>query len=179
MDDFIPLAKLLRGAQAAPVGAVQALADAAATPSAPLPNAAVPNESARGTVRNVVDFAHADLLHEVALMRLAAVESFEHAKNTLLATLAQEVLARELVLAPVDVEALAARVLASFADLEPVTIAVSPSDAERVAATVPMRIDSALAAGDLILDVRAGTIESRFAFRLQSALDRAAASGAA
>ena len=129
-------------------------------------------------VRSVVDFAHADIVHELALMRLAALESFERAKDALLEALAADVLGRELALAPVDVEALVRRAVARFADLEPVSIAVAPSDAERVHALLPMRIDAALEAGDLIVDVRDGALESTFLFRLQSALDRASAGAA-
>jgi hypothetical protein len=42
---------------------------------------------------------------------------------------------------------------------------------------VPVRIDSGLGAGDLIVDVRDGTFESTFAFRLEDAVARAAGAG--
>lgn len=177
MDDFIPLATLLRGAQAVPVAAAAAVT--ATSPDAALPSSVDPLPAAPNAVRNVMDFAHADVVHELALMRLAALESFERAKYRLLEALAAEVLGRDLALAPADVEALAQRAVARFADLEPVTIAVSPSDAERVRAPLPLRIDAALQAGDLVVDVRDGALESTFVFRLQSALDRVAAGGAA
>jgi len=34
-------------------------------------------------------------------------------------------------------------------------------------------VDSSLGAGDLVVDVRDGTLESHFTFRLESALERA------
>jgi len=123
--------------------------------------------------RGVIDFAHADLVHELALLRLAALEAFERGTETLLRSLADDVLGRELELGPAAIETLAKRALGTFADHEPVALAISPADAERVRVPLPVRIDPALAAGDLIVDVRDGAFESHFAFRLEAALERA------
>jgi hypothetical protein len=159
VERFVPLAAFVRGAAsaAAPVGAI---------PS--------PTSPAR---HNVIDFAHADVVHELTLLTLAAREAFSHAAARLLGELASEVLARELLLAPADIIALVERALAAFAQHAPVAIAVSAQDAERVRAAVPVRIDSGLGAGDLIVDVRDGTFESTFAFRLEDAVARAAGAG--
>jgi flagellar biosynthesis/type III secretory pathway protein FliH len=129
---------------------------------------------APAVVRGVIDFAHADLATELSLMRLAALEAFERSTAQALRLFASDVLARELALSPADIEALVKRALASFAEHEPVAISVSPSDAERVRAQVPVRIDPALEAGDLVVQVRDGTLESQFSFRLEDALRRAA-----
>lgn len=165
MDErFIPLAAFVRS-----LGTV---APAAPQP-APVPGAPSPpcDES-----RDVRDFAHADIVHELTLMRLAAFEAFERAKATLLDALATQVLGRELALAPADVEALATSTLELFCELEPVSIAVSALDAERVRTPLPVRIDASLGAGDFVVDVRDGTLASHFTFRLQGALERARAS---
>ena len=145
---------------------------AAATSVTPTPSPA-PAPAAPEVTRGVIDFAHADVVHELALLRLAALEAFERGTERLLRALADDVLGRELELGPAAIEALARRAVATFADHEPVAIAISAADAERVRAPLPVRIDPALAAGDLIVDVHDGAFESHFAFRLEAALERA------
>ncbi len=113
-------------------------------------------------------------------MRLAAGESFERAVRELLVLFARELLGRELALAPLDVAALLQRAIANFAALEPVHVIVSPEDENRAAGIpLPLRIDPALAAGDFIIEVRDGALESRRSFRLQAILDCALPAGAA
>jgi hypothetical protein len=114
----------------------------------------------------MLDLARADIAQELALMRIAALESFERASAELLGRLARDVLARELALAPVDLCALAARALAAFADHEPIALAVAPSDVAGFATTLPVRADTMLEPGDLIVEVRDGAFESRFALRV-------------
>jgi hypothetical protein len=114
----------------------------------------------------MLDLARADIAQELALMRIAALESFERASSDLLGRLARDVLARELALAPVDLCALAARALAAFADHEPIALVVAPSDVAGFATTLPVRADTMLEPGDLIVEVRDGAFESRFALRV-------------
>ncbi len=121
----------------------------------------------------MLDFAHADIVHDLTLMRLASLEAFENAARRLIADLAHDVLARELALAPADIETLVARSLAALVDHEPVSLAVAAADRERVRAPLPIRTDAALVAGDLIVYVRDGAFESTFGFRLTDALERA------
>ncbi len=111
----------------------------------------------------------------LALMRLAALEAFERARLRLLEALAREVLARELMLAPADLDALAARALRVFAESEPLALLVSPADAERVSSPLPVRVDPALSAGDLLVAVRDGEIDARFELRVTGAILAAAA----
>jgi len=159
-ERFIPLATIVRAAAHAPAARVPQTA-------LPVPPTVVPE---------VVDFAHADVVHDCALMRLAALEAFEAGTARMLTSLAGDVLARELLLGPADIAALLKRALAAFVEHEPVSIAVSPADAERVRVPLPVRVDSSLAAGDLIVHVRDGAFESSFSFRLQDALERASRS---
>ena len=158
-ERFISLTALVRGA---------------ATPPAPAP---VPNvaSGAPPSVPRAIDFAHADVVHELALMRLAAMEAFEGLAHRALRLLASDVLFRELALAPADVEALAKRAVERFAEHAPVAIAISAADAERVRLPLPVRVDPALCAGDLVVDVCDGAFESHFSFRLEDALRRAEA----
>jgi hypothetical protein len=114
----------------------------------------------------MLDLARADIAQELALMRIAALESFERASSDLLGRLARDVLARELALAPVDLCALAARALAAFADHEPIALVVAPSDVAGFATTLPVRADTTLEPGDLIVEIRDGAFESRFALRV-------------
>jgi len=110
------------------------------------------------------------IVEELALLRLAALEAFERARGRMLEILAREVLARELMLAPADLEALAARALRTFAESEPLALVVAPADAARVSSPLPVRIDPSLVAGDLVIAVRDGEIDARFALRLAEAV---------
>ncbi len=172
MADFVPLARLLaRDAAAGPAAYASEGTPVDASPargpvapprdrdeSTDVPGGAIPDAVAR----------------ELGLLRLASLEAFERLTSRLLESFAAEVLGRELALAGSDVDALAARVLSQLPDLEPVALVLSPSDARSVRSGVPIRVDAALPAGDFSVDVRDGSIESTFAFRLASALERAA-----
>jgi flagellar biosynthesis/type III secretory pathway protein FliH len=166
-EKFVALATLVRA------GRVVESAIMPSTQSAPQTMVSEPPST--HVVRNVRDFAHADIVHELALMRLAAREAFERAVVELLESLARDVLARELTLAPAEIGALVERALGAFAASEPVGISVARVDLQRVHAAVPVRVDDDLQAGDLVVDVRDGALVSSFAFRLDDALARVAA----
>ena len=153
-ERFVPLAAFVRAAPS-PV--------ASAAPPVSQPPAS----------RGAVDYAQAGVVHELTLLTLAAREAFARAAARLLRELANDVLARELLLAPADVAALVGRAVAAFAEHAPVGIAVSGFDADRVRAPLPVRVDPRLGAGDLVVDVRDGAFESSFTFRLEDALERA------
>ena len=107
---------------------------------------------------------------ELRFARLAALEAFERAVPRLLDELARDVLARELLLGGPELEALARCVLAEFASEEPVALVVSPGDAHRLNVGLPVRADSRLRSGDLIVEVRDGEIDARFTVRLHDAV---------
>jgi flagellar biosynthesis/type III secretory pathway protein FliH len=123
----------------------------------------------------MLDIARADVAQELALMRIAALEAFERASADLLGRLARDVLARELALAPADLCALAARALAVLADHEPIALVVAPGDVAALQTTLPVRADAALEPGDLIVEVRDGAFESRFALRVNETVATTAA----
>jgi len=160
-DRFVPLAKYLR-ATAAPLPAPRA-SDMMASATA---------EFAPSMSPAIVDFAHAGIVADLTMMRLAALEAFERNARLLIADLAHDVLGRELALAPTDIDALVTRALAAFARSEPVAVAVAPNDCDRVHTPLPIRADPALSVGDLVVYVDDGAFESPFAFRLADALAR-------
>jgi flagellar biosynthesis/type III secretory pathway protein FliH len=162
VEGFVSLAAFLRGGVAAE-NAEPTRTPVVADPQQPVESAA-PCDA----------YAHATTIRELTLLRLAAFEAFERAATALLATFASDVLGRELALAPVDVEALARAAIASYGEAEPVTIVLCASDAERVSTELPVRVDPSLAAGDLIVEVRDGALESQLSFRLAAAVERAA-----
>jgi hypothetical protein len=168
-EAFVPLAALVRGARAPK----EQPAAAATAETSRL----VPTDAADPTHLDV-SAAVAPFAGELALMRLAAREALERAGRTLLASFADEVLGRELALAPVDVEALITRTLATFDELEPARVVFSQADAAqidapRMAPALPFRTDPALAAGHFIIEVRDGVLDSQQSFRLQTLLARA------
>jgi hypothetical protein len=160
-ESFVPLAALVRGKSAPAV---------ASEPSTVAPAVAVSTDA---PTQHSAAFAYPDAIGDFALMRLAALEGYERACARLLESLASEVLGRELALAPADLAALLQRALAAFSEQEPLAVALSPHDAERVRVSLPVRIDPLLAAGDLVIEVSDGVLESRYAFRTQVALARA------
>jgi hypothetical protein len=153
-DRFVPFAVLLRAGASGSSSAHEPDARPAASPRVPEP--AAPDDG---------DFAG-----DLALLRAAAMEAFERASARLLRGLAEHVLARELALAPCDTDALVRRFLAEVAAYEPLALVLSPADAGRVRAPLPVRVDAALSAGDAIVEVRDGAFEWRLSFRLQSLL---------
>ena len=164
MDDrFVTLASLVAGVAPAPAPVVSSVTAKA--------NEARPSVAA---ARPMLDLARAEVVQELALMRIAALEAFERAGADLLHRLAHDVLARELALAPADVCALAARALAMLAEMEPVAIVVAPADAAAFETALPLRVDASLDAGDLVIDVTDGAFESRYALRVREAIARVA-----
>jgi flagellar biosynthesis/type III secretory pathway protein FliH len=113
--------------------------------------------------------AAAELLQELSLARLAALEAYDRAVPRLLAALADDVLGRELAVASADLGTLAAELRARFAREEPVAVVIAPTE-PFAECTLPVRRDPALHAGDLILEVRDGEVDARFRLRCAAAI---------
>ncbi len=111
------------------------------------------------------------LANDIALARLAALEAYERAVPRLLEALARDVLARELAIAPPDLAALARALAREFADAGPVAFVACREDARQLPVDLPVRVDPALRAGDLVLEVRDGEVDARFALRFRGAID--------
>ncbi|MBV8491257.1 MAG: hypothetical protein JO199_12075 [Candidatus Eremiobacteraeota bacterium] len=104
-------------------------------------------------------------------MRASMSEALERALTALLTDIAGSVLARELRLAPADVQSIVSRLLEQFSMEEPACVRVCPADAPRLEGLAfPVRVDATLRHGDIVLEVRNGSIESFLGMRLASAL---------
>lgn len=106
------------------------------------------------------------LVVEFALARALVHESYERLRVTLLEQFADVVLGRELMLEPIEIDELARRIWESASDAEPIVLRVHPDDAATLDATeVPIRSDPSLQRGDLVLELRDGEIDARYAVR--------------
>ncbi|MBV9104382.1 MAG: hypothetical protein JO060_12400 [Candidatus Eremiobacteraeota bacterium] len=111
------------------------------------------------------------LCSAIALARLAATEAFQRASHRVLESFARDVLARELQLASADVAALVKTALKSLAAEEPVALLVSSDDLHRFSTCdVPLRADPSLVPGDLVVELRDGSIDARLNVRVLTAL---------
>lgn len=119
------------------------------------------------------DGALSEMLGDLALARLAALEAYDRAVPRLVEALARDVLGRELILAPADIAKLAANLRGAFAADGPVGLVVSAGDAARFAGEFPVRIDPRLKDGDLVLEVRDGEIDASFPLRCRLAIEDA------
>jgi hypothetical protein len=106
------------------------------------------------------------VVEECAFFRAHLREAFDRAKARLLTDLAAEVLARELLLAPVSIATIVSDLLTSFAEELPVRVRVSPEDREHIVLDLPIEVDASLRSGDAILVVRNGHLESTLGRRL-------------
>ena len=111
-------------------------------------------------------------LHDVALFRATLREMLESRTHELLAKLAEDILARELVLAPPDIRALVTRALADCDAREVLEIRLAPHDAARFPLSdVAIRVDAGLVAGEMVIETRSGTFESRLPVRVAHMLE--------
>lgn len=159
-DDFVALEALLR----TPAGHTRAQPPEQQQPA----RANLVEDAAPAERHEFAEFGS-----ELAIARLAALEAYERAVPRLLEALARDVLARELTLAAPDVRALADALAVTYASEEPVAFAVAREDAARFPAGVPVRVDPRLRAGDVVLEVRDGEIDARFALRVRDAIAQA------
>jgi flagellar biosynthesis/type III secretory pathway protein FliH len=155
-EEFVPLAISLR---------------AAAQSSPPEPPSRA-SASADGETFASEALRRDEILQELVLARLAALEAYERLTPSLLEALARDVLGRELALAPADLNRLAGELCEAAAGEEPVALIVAPDDAPAIACRLPVRTDIALRRGDLILEVRDGEIDARFNLRIAGVLER-------
>ena len=103
----------------------------------------------------------------------ALADALDAALHDLLREIACDVLARELALQPADVAAIAANVLERFAAEEPLRIRVHPGDLRLLPPlTVATLADPGLRRGDVIVEVRSGTIDATLGARLEAVLAR-------
>ena len=110
------------------------------------------------------------LLREMRLFRARVIEATEAAVETLVADIAADVLARELLLAPADVETIVDRALQRFLADEPLRVRVHAGDVPNVHCDVPLVADETLRPGDAVIELRTGTIDATLGVRLATLL---------
>ncbi|HEY1656340.1 MAG TPA: FliH/SctL family protein [Candidatus Tumulicola sp.] len=110
-------------------------------------------------------------LAETRRFRAALADAVDAALADLLREIACGVLARELELAPADVLSIAGDALRRFAAENPLSVRAHPDE---VAALAPLGIatiaDPGLRRGDVVIELRAGTIDATLGARLESVL---------
>jgi hypothetical protein len=111
-------------------------------------------------------------LGEIERFRTLALEHLEHSLDSVLKDIVEEVVGREISLAPVDIENIVQRALRQFERQGPVRLRVAPADVLRVQTELPIVADAGLTQGDLVIEVRDGEITSRLAVRLSCAMSR-------
>ena len=112
-----------------------------------------------------------DRLREVRLFNAHVREALDRRVHTLLADIAKEILARELVLAPADIAGLTASLLARHASASPFRMRVHSQDVLSLnACGVPVFADESLQPGDAVVDLRNGSIDVTLATRLEDVL---------
>lgn len=114
-----------------------------------------------------------ELVRDVRLFHARVIEAVDAAVERIVADIAADVLARELLLAPADIDAIVDRALRRFAAEEPLRVRVHPDDAARLHCGVPVIGDPSLRCADAILELREGSVDASLGVRL-AALVRAA-----
>ncbi len=112
----------------------------------------------------------AELAREVRLFRAHVAEAVDAALETLLADIAAEVLARELLLAPVDVQQIVERAVRRFDGERTLRIRVHPDEVQRVESEVPVIADSTLRRGDAAIELCNGSVDVSLGVRLEAVL---------
>jgi flagellar biosynthesis/type III secretory pathway protein FliH len=150
-DGFVPLDRALRPAPEP------------STVSADVATAAVSMRDAEPDLE--------DAAAEARRFRAALADALALSLERLVRDIACDVLARELVLAAPDLAAIAARALARYLDDGPLQLRVHPDDRPACAALdFPVVTDERLRAGDVVLDVRCGSIDASLGARLETVL---------
>ncbi len=140
--------------------------------SAPASPATVP-ESVLTTTSpqptNATSEKHRAAVRDATLFSARIADAFECVRERLLTECVQTIVARELLLAPVDV----ARVVADLVEAhgQPMRVRLAPDDRD-VACEFPVVIDPNLKHGDAILELQSGIIDARLAVRVADLVSR-------
>ena len=106
---------------------------------------------------------------EVRRFRAALVDALDVSVEELLNDIACDVVCRELQIAPIDVRAIVDRAKERFFLEDPVSIHVHPDDFAAIKDwDVNVICDSNLRRGDVVMNVRKGTIDASLGARLES-----------
>jgi flagellar biosynthesis/type III secretory pathway protein FliH len=117
--------------------------------------------------------AQADTLRELRLFNARVIEGVEAAVETLLGDIAAEVLGRELQLAPADLQTIVDRALQRYMADEPLRVRAHPTDALAISCALPLVADERLRSGDIVLELRCGSVDGTLGVRLAGAIRKA------
>ncbi|MFN2528465.1 MAG: FliH/SctL family protein [Candidatus Baltobacteraceae bacterium] len=114
-----------------------------------------------------------DFLREIRYFHAHLRERLDVAVETLLCDISREVLARELLVAPVEITQIVGDALARYQNSEPLRIRVHPEDAAALSnCEVPVFCDESLNRGDAFVDLRNGSIDLSLQTRLDGVASR-------
>ncbi len=158
MREFVPLTALLR-------------------PLQPPDEAPAPEVEIRPDLDRTTSFdAHAAdeyamTFGAIRRFRAALADALDAAVARLLLEIAENVLARELALRAADVASIVAKTRERLLDERIVAVRVHPRDREALAELQIEKIsDTTLAPGDVVVELRSGTIDLRLSARLEAAI---------
>lgn len=118
----------------------------------------------------------AEAIRAARRFRAALADALDVALAQLLDAISREVLARELAVAPADVAAIVRRALGELEPEKALAIRAHPEDVESIRELeIESTPDAALRRGDIVIELRSGTIDMRVETRLESALAACAA----
>jgi flagellar biosynthesis/type III secretory pathway protein FliH len=158
MREFVPLTALLRPLQTQ---------DKPAAPEIEI-GAELDRPAVHGTPAAV---EYAVTLGAIRRFRAALADALDAAVERLLREIAESVLARELGLRPADVASIVAKARERLLDERIVAVRVHPQDREALAELQVEKIaDTSLRPGDIVVELRSGTIDLRLRARLEAAL---------
>ncbi|MDQ2864651.1 MAG: flagellar assembly protein FliH [Candidatus Eremiobacteraeota bacterium] len=116
-----------------------------------------------------------EVLADVRRFRAAVADALQVAVCDLLQEIAIDVVARELQLAPVDVRAVVERARQRYDAETVLAIRVNPHDRAALGGEYANVVDdTTLRRGDVVLEVRSGTIDASLGVRLDRAIGRTA-----
>lgn len=117
-----------------------------------------------------------DLMRDVRCFRAHLRDTLERSVERLLEYIAEEVLAREIALAPCDIQRIVERALELIVPEPPITVRVSEADISRVQhGQFPVEVDASMKPGDVTLILAHGTIATTLTHRLNDAIAEALA----
>jgi hypothetical protein len=155
-DGFVPLAALLRPPPEPALDCGPPMAD---------------ERPAQLTTPDELAIEYALTLGAVRRFRAAVFDALDVSVRQLLEEIAENVLARELRLAGADVASIVAKARERFSNERILAVRVHPSDRDALGELAVERIiDDTLAPGDVIAELRSGTIDMRLRTRIEHAL---------
>jgi flagellar biosynthesis/type III secretory pathway protein FliH len=157
-DAFVSLAQYLR---------------APANEAVPEPEASVEEAPAQAPLPDEYGSALDGVLSEIRCFRAALADALDARLEQVLCDVAAGVLARELRIEDADVAAVVALEIERAGE-PPVRLRAHPEERAALGAFgCPVVADASLLRGDVVLEVRSGTIRSTLGIRLERALERA------